>query len=98
MPRLTIHGRIPGVVRRLFTVASVLAFALLTIVRLLGVGDPRYVLFGFGFILHPENRMAVRFPGGKLWAFNYSAAYRSRPSGLVGTVRSKLQRRPVFFF
>lgn len=65
----------PGVIRRLFTVASVFAFALLSIVRLLGDGDPRYSILGFGFILHPENRMAISLPGGKIWAFNYAALY-----------------------
>ena len=65
----------PDVIRRLFTLASVLAFALLFIVRFFGDGDPRYSIIGITFILHPENRMAIRLSSGTTWAFNYSALY-----------------------
>lgn len=64
-----------GVIRRLFTVASVLAFGLLFIVRFFGDGDPRYWFFDTCIILHPENRMAIRLASGTTWAFNYSALY-----------------------
>ena len=62
-------------IRRLFTLIVVCAFVLLFIVRMMGEGDPRYSLFGIGFVLHPENRMAIRPASGRTWAFNYSPLY-----------------------
>ncbi|HWE97685.1 MAG TPA: hypothetical protein VG269_27265 [Tepidisphaeraceae bacterium] len=62
-------------IRRVFTAVSVLAFALLLTAQVMGVGDPRYTLLGFGFVLHDDYRMAIHFPGGRAWAFSYARLY-----------------------